>query len=79
MDNCSIMEFVIRTYTKKELALLYFPKSLPRTAVAHLMDWIRRCKPLPTLLAEAGYTPSTKVFTPRQLRIIVEHLGEPAS
>ena len=41
-----IEDFKIRTYTKKELALMYFPESYPRTAVNHLMAWIRRCDPL---------------------------------
>ena len=35
-------DFKIRMYTKKELALMYFPESMPRTAVNHLMVWIRR-------------------------------------
>ena len=39
-------EFIIHTYTKKELALMYFPESMPRTAVNHLMAWIRLCTPL---------------------------------
>ena len=30
-------DFKIRMYTKKELALMYFPESMPRTAVNHLM------------------------------------------
>ena len=29
-------EFKIRTYTKKELALLYFPDSTPQAAGKHL-------------------------------------------
>ena len=41
-----IEDFKIRMYTKKELALMYFPESQPRTAVNHLMVWIRRCRPL---------------------------------
>ena len=39
-------KFIIRAYTKKELALMYFPDSSPRTAVSHLMSWIRRCTQL---------------------------------
>ena len=31
----------IRAYTKKELALLYFPDSIPHTAVNRLMTLIR--------------------------------------
>ena len=69
--------FIIRTYTKKELALMYFPESTPRTAVNHLMAWIYRCTPLLAQLETAGYEKSTKGFTPRQTRLIVEYLGEP--
>ncbi len=70
-------EFEIRPYTKKELALLYFPDSTPRTAVNHLMQWIRLCTPLWNALPETGYRKSSKSFTPRQVRAIVENLGEP--
>lgn len=33
-------DFINRSYTKKELGLMYFPESMPRTAVNHLMSWI---------------------------------------
>ena len=32
----------IKSYTKQELALLYFPDSSPVVASAHLMRWICR-------------------------------------
>ena len=70
-------EFIIRAYTKKELALMYFPDSSPRTAVSHLMNWIRRCTQLWELLQATGYIATNKDFTPRQVRAIVEMLGEP--
>ncbi len=70
-------EFMIHTYTKKELALMYFPDSSPRTAVKHLMGWIRKCTQLWDQLQETGYEASCKTFTPRQVRIIVKQLGEP--
>ena len=70
-------EFIIRPYTKKELALMYFPDSTPRTAVSHLMCWIRRCTQLWEQLQETGYEPTCKTFTPRQVKVIVEQLGEP--
>ena len=66
-----------KPYTKKELALLYFPGSNPRTAVNHLMSWIRRCTPLWNELQQTGYYPTSKAFTPRQVRAIVDYLGEP--
>lgn len=70
-------EFKIRTYTKKELALMYFPDSNPRTAVNHLMAWIHRCTPLWADLQQSGYHPTSKSFTPRQAKSIAEFLGEP--
>lgn len=69
--------FMIRAYTKKELALMYFPESIPHTAVNHLMSWIRRCEPLWQQLQASGYHPNSKLFTPRQVQAIVEKLGEP--
>ena len=36
----------LRSYTKQELALLYFPDSDPDVARAHLMRWIVRCTQL---------------------------------
>ena len=69
--------FTIRAYTKKELALMYFPESMLRTAVSHLMAWITRCTQLSEQLQATGYQPTCKAFTPRQVKAIVEHLGEP--
>ena len=70
-------EFEIRAYTKKELALMYFPNSSPRTAVNHLMAWIRRCTRLWQQLQATGYNVTSKAFTPRQVKAIVEELGSP--
>jgi len=70
-------QFFFRAYTKKELALMYFPSSMPRTAVSHLMAWIHRCGSLWQQLQTMGYSVTSKGFTPRQVRAIVEQLGEP--
>ena len=70
-------EFIIRTYTKKKLALMYFPESYPRTAVDHLMAWIHLCTPLWNELLDMGYRKTSKVFSPKQVKAIVEYLGEP--
>ena len=59
-----IEDFKIRMYTKKELALMYFPESYPRTAVNHLMVWIRRCTPLWEELQMMGYSKTSKSFSP---------------
>lgn len=70
-------DFIIRAYTKKELALYYFPNSNPRTAVNHLMSWINRCTTLWEQLQDTGYSTTSKAFTPKQVKAIVEQLGEP--
>ena len=72
MDN-----FTIRAYSKKELALLFFPDSMPGTAVKHLMTTIRRCDMLWDELQAMGYNNRRKTFTPREVRAIVEWLGAP--
>ena len=70
-------DFKIRMYTKKELALMYFPESIPRTAVNHLMAWIHLCTPLWDELLKMGYCKTSKSFSPKQVKAIVEYLGEP--
>lgn len=69
--------FTIRAYTKKELALMYFPDSHPHTAVNHLMAWIKQCPELWKEFEKMGYNLNSKSFTPRQVRLIFEYLGEP--
>ena len=68
-------DFINRTYTKKELGLMYFPESMPRTAVNHLMSWIRRCQPLWDELQQMGYEKTCKSFTPKQVKAIIDNLG----
>ena len=72
MDN-----FKIRSYSKKELALRYFPDSTPETAVKHLMALIRRNDMLWDELQEMGYYSKSKTFTPRQVQAIIEWMGAP--
>ena len=70
-------EFPIRAYTKKELALLYFPGSTPGTAVKHLMVTIRRNDMLWDELQAMGYYTRRKTFTPREVREIIDWFGAP--
>ena len=71
------MEQKTRPYTKKELALLYFPDSTPRVAVNHLMAIIRRNDMLRDELLSSGYKNTSKVFTPRQVQAIFDWIGPP--
>jgi len=67
----------IKSYTKQELALLYFPDSSPVVASAHLMRWIRRNPDLMKKLHDNGYSNRSKAFTPMQTSFIFYFLGEP--
>lgn len=70
--------FDMRPYTKKELALLYFPQAAdPHVAVNRLMSWIARSRPLLTALQDGGYSKTAKWFTSREVRLITDHLGVP--
>lgn len=68
------------TYTKRSLALEYFPDSAcrPRTAVQHLMRWINMNAELCTRLhaLDPGFR-CRRTLTFRQVLLIKEYLGEP--
>ena len=55
-----IKKMDLRSYTKQELALLYFPDSDPDVARAHLMRWIVRCTQLYEQLLKSGYNKNCK-------------------
>lgn len=65
-------EFKIRTYGKTELALKYAPELTGSGALKKLQRWIKFNPRLRPLLKIKG-----RVYTPRQVRRIVEELGEP--
>lgn len=66
-----------KAMSKTELALMYFPASQPKTALNHLMSWIKRCRPLMEKLLETGYRTQDKWLTPRQVEAVMYYLGEP--
>ena len=69
--------FCIRKYGRTELAQLYCPDITPAAAWRNLRQWIRCFPGLEESLAEHGYTRRCRSFTPAQVRLIVEALGEP--
>lgn len=69
--------FVIRSYTKMELALLYSPGREPDSALQNLYRWIRKCAPLQLELQEHGYDKYRHSFLKREVEIIRKHLGDP--
>lgn len=69
--------FVIRCYKKNELARLYFPTLTENAAVDKLRRWIRKCRPLMEEIETTDFRPKMKMYTGREVRLIVRHLGEP--
>jgi hypothetical protein len=72
----NMKEFIICPYGFKELALLYFPSNLPASASSQLRRRIN-LPPLIGQLKEASWYPGQKILTPRQVEIIIRHIGEP--
>ena len=70
--------YEIRTYGKSELAMLYFPNALTTAgAMNNLNSWIRGCRPLHEAIRGCGMPPKSKFFTPREVALLFEYLGEP--
>lgn len=70
----SIYEAIeVRAYGRQELALKYFPHMTPDSAWRKLRGWMKVNPRLRTITAETN----TRTFTPRQVRQIVDELGEP--
>ena len=70
-------DFRLRAYGRTELAQLYSPHLSAGAAWQKLRAWISLYPGLTDQLSAAGYTPRLRMFTPRQVRMIVEALGEP--
>lgn len=70
-------DFIIRSYTKVELAQLYSPGREPAAALQNLYRWMRKCTPLITELRQLGYDKHRHSFLKREVETICKHLGEP--
>lgn len=72
------IKFSIRCYDKVELAKMYFPRLSNQVSVAKLRRWMRNCLPLMEALEENGdFHPKLKMFSAREVRLIVRYIGEP--
>ena len=67
-------EFTIRAYGRMELAQLYSPELTDIAAYRKMKKWIERCHGLQQRL---GYQPEHRSYTPLEVRVIVDALGEP--
>ena len=64
--------------SKTDLARAYFPNTPnDETARRNLSRWIRMNPEIVERLAAAGYRTRQHIFTPQQLRIIYDVLGDP--
>lgn len=68
-----------RIYGHQELAQLYFPHVLPESASTQLTRWIDRNDRLKEALYRAGRRKGLRLYTPLQVSILIEYLGEPES
>lgn len=69
--------FKIRAYSKVELAGLYNPNECVAVALQTLSRWIRTNPTLMEELNSANYNKYRRGFTPKEVAMIVKHLGEP--
>ena len=69
--------FLIRTYTKAELAHLYNPHVCLKVALQILRRWINYNLPLLHELEQEGYRARTRLLSPNQVGTIIQVWGEP--
>lgn len=70
-------KFKIRSYGKSELAAMYMPDISPKSAGEVLRRWIAKYPGLSQALVAIGLSDTDKRYTPAQVRLIVEAIGEP--
>lgn len=77
MTNTDIKE-VNYSYYHTEIALLYFPDAPSKKSAARkLTKWIKKDFMLKERLALVGYVTRQRIFTPKQIQVLYEFLGEP--
>lgn len=76
-DSQQESDFIVRSYTKAELAQLYSPGREPGAALQNLYRWMRKCTPLTAELHELGYDKHRHSFLKREVETIRKHLGDP--
>lgn len=77
MKNYQENEFKVRAYGRTELAHIYSPTIKPESAYRRLLKWISISPELSKQLLKDGKPLKYRTFTPYEVRLIVEHLGEP--
>ena len=65
-------EFKVHAYGKSELAMMYFPGDSKENAMRKFRFWLTVNKRLRKFI-----TPKRKYYSPKEVRIIIDELGEP--
>jgi hypothetical protein len=78
MKNTDLAEnFHMCSYGKGELAIRYFPDKTPKAASRAFKNFVDGHPGLTEELAKTGLKPLSRIYTPAQVKLIVEALGEP--
>lgn len=70
-------QFEIKTVGFNELAQLYFPHISKSSASRMFSKWIHDCPALIEKLKETDWKKRSKYFTPKQVKVLVEHFDPP--
>ena len=69
--------FAIHAYRKQDLAMMYFDYASKECATRNMRRWIHSCKGLKEALLAEGYDKNRHFFLSKEVKLIVEFLGEP--
>lgn len=70
-------EFRMKSYGKADLAMKYNPDLTISSAQKALKRWIDYNKELTAELEKTNYNKYRKIYTPKEVELIVKYLGEP--
>lgn len=70
-------DFYRRAWGVTEFAQLYFPDLAPAVAYKRMNRWIHDSRGLRPKLLAAGWLPFQKLYTPKQVECLLDHLGTP--
>lgn len=71
-------DFMIRSYGKSELAMLYFPNTESKKGALNNLNFYIDTKPgLREELRKLGSPPNAHTFMPNEVELIVKALGQP--
>ncbi len=76
-NNKTEETFRVRAYGFGELAQLYFPNIMKRSASATLKNWIKENQELHESLNNLGFYPGKRILSPKMVYEIIVKFGIP--